>query len=139
MRTRRLRPWRPPLITVLLCLYLALEARRRLRARDDHRSRDEIIAQRSRDSTADFMQHGPRLWADRQTYVLARSGDGSRVLLGGVGGMGIGRMWAPAGPHVNDPTFAGAPVDDGVRDDFGENGRGELDVSWSAKPLRGLP
>lgn len=74
---------------------------------------------------ADLMQHGPRLWADRQGYVLFRSSDGSRVLLGGVGAMGIGRMWSDAGHAQNDPTFAEAPVDDDALDDFGENGRGE--------------
>lgn len=101
---------------------------RRRREADDEAglSRDQVMAKRSQESMADFMQHGPRLWVGRKCYVLFRSSDGTRVLLGGVGGMGIGRMWSDAGSHVqNDPTFADAPVDDDALDDFGENGRGE--------------
>lgn len=100
-------------------------ARRRAGA-DRGLSRDQVIAKRARASKRDFMEHGPRLWTGRQCYVVARSSDDERVLLGGVGGMGIGRMWSPASSGIRgDPTFAGAPVDDDAMDDFGDNGRGE--------------
>jgi hypothetical protein len=125
------RRWRPHPITVLtigVALAFALadaRARRRARPRGETGlTRDQIIAARARASTADFMRHGPRLWVDRQCYVVGRSSDGSRVLLAGVGAMGMGRMWAPTGSHASDPTFSGAPVDDDALDDFGENGRG---------------
>jgi hypothetical protein len=96
-------------------------------------SRDDEIEVRARHNASDFWEHGPRLSADRRTWIVAR-GDGM-VLRGGLGGFGIGRMWCrervdefihPNGsrtaPDSEDPTYADAPYDPDRPDDFGRRG-----------------
>ena len=80
------------------------------------------IEQAQRDNLAHFMERGPALSYAYTTYILARDVDGGRVLLGGLGSMGMGRMWVDERPEHRDypgyseaatfsPGSHGAPVE----------------------------
>jgi hypothetical protein len=56
---------------------------------------------------------GPRLTAAYQTYVAARDRARGQVLVGGLGAMGVGRMWVDERPeHARLPGYADAPEAD---------------------------
>ena len=42
---------------------------------------------------AHFMKHGPGLSYGYGTYVVAKDTVNGKVLIGGLGGMGVGQMW----------------------------------------------
>jgi len=84
-------------------------------------TRDEEIITRERANFAEFMEQGPGLRRSTRTWVIAR-GDGM-VLLGGVGGLGHGRMWVrDSASYSHDATYAEAPYAPGTPDDFGDTG-----------------
>lgn len=64
-----------------------------------------------------FMEDGPRLSWRYQTAYVAKDTKRNRVMVGGLGAMGIGRMWVEHGDH--DP-----PLD-------------EIDVPEVDSPVRG--
>ena len=54
---------------------------------------------------AAFIQDGPRMSTRYQTYVLARDRDKKMVLVGGLGCVGVGRMWMAESSCANmNPT-----------------------------------
>lgn len=65
---------------------------------------DEVIDHNLRD----VLENGPRLAFGRRTVVMAYDPEAQRVLLGGLGGMGVGTMWVGYNPGDHDVT--GAPV-----------------------------
>lgn len=59
----------------------------------DERTPDEIQAS----NIAEFMENGPGLrWGAYSTYVVARDDAQNMVLIGGLGAMGVGKMWGRA-------------------------------------------
>lgn len=73
--------------------------------------RDEEIARRAEHNMAEFMEKGPGLRWSTQTWVIAKDSTVRKVLVGGLGAMGVGRMWAESYDlhEENDPTFVDAP------------------------------
>lgn len=60
---------------------------------------------------------GPRLTASYQTYVVARDHVRNKVLIGGLGAMGVGRMWFPErSEHAQLPGYSDAPEADSTRE-----------------------
>lgn len=60
------------------------------------------------------------------TWTIARDRKRKRVLLGGVGFAGDGRMWVREFPQLNEeraPGYDDAPDDGSLRDDFGWTSR----------------
>lgn len=54
---------------------------------------------------------GDRLTSRLRSFVAGRSPDGSRVLLGGLGALGVGEMWFDWEPKYADyPGWDTAPV-----------------------------
>jgi hypothetical protein len=45
------------------------------------------------ENIAKFMQDGPRLRADYNVWIVKKDSPHNKVLLGGLGGMGVGQMW----------------------------------------------
>lgn len=95
--------------------------------------RERVIQDRAAASAADFWENGPRLSGNRKSYILARAtvvADGKEVemvLRGGLGAMGIGRMWGEAGGSITDETYADAPVNPDAFDSFGQTAQTEAD------------
>lgn len=53
----------------------------------------------------------PRLSYSAQAYVLARDPSKGRILLGGLGGLGVGQMWFNEDErHKEYPGYADAPA-----------------------------
>lgn len=58
-----------------------------------------------------FMERGPALSYAYQTYVVARQPSTGRILLGGLGAMGVGQMWFSEEPeHADYPGYAEAEL-----------------------------
>lgn len=69
------------------------------------------IERRAGVNAHDLEQNGPRNWYGRQTWIAGKSADGDRVLLGGLGAMGVGQMWFDATPlRRQDATYEQAPI-----------------------------
>lgn len=72
--------------------------------------RDEIIEERATHNLDEFVEKGPGLRRTTRHWIVARDDAEGYVLLGGLGGLGVGQMWAPAMDyHRDDPTYAEAP------------------------------
>lgn len=81
--------------------------------------REEIIQQRAHNNIAEFMDKGPGLRLTTRAWVIAKDPTNHRVKLGGLGGMGVGRMWFDeADWHREDPTYADAPIEDSTGKHF---------------------
>lgn len=64
------------------------------------------------ENVAKFMQDGPRLRRDYNTFVTARDPERKMVCLGGLGSMGVGTMWFEERPeHHNYPGYDDAPIE----------------------------
>lgn len=73
--------------------------------------RDEEIAERAADNLEAFMEDGPRLSTRIRSWVLAKDPEAGFVLNGGLGAMGVGRMWFPVSDYDReDETYAQAPI-----------------------------
>lgn len=76
---------------------------------------DEAIAH----NVADVFEHGPRLAFGRRTAALAIDREHKRVLLTGLGALGVGTMWIDyAWRDEEEPEWADLPE----RDSTGEFG-----------------
>lgn len=72
--------------------------------------RDELIEERQAHNLAETVECGPGLRHTTRTWVLAKDTEAGMVYVGGLGSMGVGRMWTKAFDRdVNDPTYAEAP------------------------------
>lgn len=70
-----------------------------------------------------LLEHGPGLRYDYGHYIVARCPGTSEVCLGGLGGMGVGRMWFTEEPsHANLPGYANAVIVS--KDNRGRHGLG---------------
>ncbi len=59
-----------------------------------------------------FLKHGPGLRKDYNVWVVARDPEAKRVLLGGLGGMGVGQMWfGEDDRHKEYPGYAEARIE----------------------------
>lgn len=56
---------------------------------EPHANADDVYAH----NIHDVMANGPRLSTTRRTAILAYDPDADKVLLGGLGAMGVGTMW----------------------------------------------
>ena len=57
-----------------------------------------------------FMEQGPGLSTQYLTFIVARDRAKKRVLVGGLGGMGVGEMWFNDDPHfAAKPGYENAP------------------------------
>ncbi len=64
-----------------------------------------------------MLRDGPRLRYDYNTWVEAKDTKSNKVLIGGLGGLGIGIMWFPMGKrHKKLPGFNEAPEKDAPPD-----------------------
>ncbi len=80
-------------------------------------TRNEEIARREASNAAEQAEHGPGLRYTTSTWIVAR-GDGE-VLLGGLGALGVGKMWvAETDRHREDPTYVDAPYEPRAEDDL---------------------
>lgn len=71
---------------------------------------NDEIEQLQADNIATFMAQGPGLRASYSTWVVARDRTRGRVMLGGLGGMGVGQMWSVASDrHESLPGWDDAP------------------------------
>jgi len=60
-----------------------------------------------------FLDHGPGLSAGYGIYVIAKCTSKKKVLLGGLGGMGMGSMWFDTASHHHQyPGWDKAPEQD---------------------------
>lgn len=56
------------------------------------------------------IQDGPRARTDYNVFVVARDRTARRVLIGGLGSLGVGQMWFPEQEqYVSYPGFENAP------------------------------
>lgn len=55
------------------------------------------------------LTNGPRLSFAYAIFVVGRDRGRERALLGGLGGLGVGRMWVSATMAATHPGFADAP------------------------------
>jgi hypothetical protein len=79
--------------------------------------RDDVIAARAENNFREFMARGPRISLAYKTWVIGRDRKRGRVLVGGLGGLGIGEMWEPDdGLQRHDPTYETAPEMDSTSD-----------------------
>lgn len=70
---------------------------------------DEIIAER-----------GPGLYYDIKSYILVKDTSRGMVMLGGLGGLGRGRMWRVTSESDKESSsYDEAPEMPGLEDDFG--------------------
>ena len=61
------------------------------------------------DNLKHFMEHGPGLSYAYGTFVVARDKERGKVLIGGLGGMGVGQMWVDETPaHKDYPGYEDA-------------------------------
>lgn len=67
---------------------------------------DEAIAH----NLADVFEHGPRLSSNRKHAEFAIDRANKRVLVTGLGAMGVGTMWCPY--ETEDPAWADLPEED---------------------------
>ena len=72
-------------------------------------NRDEIVADRAANNLAEFVALGPGLRHSTRIWVIAKDIAVEKMLLGGLGSLGVGRMWSPAEGWDEDPTYAEAP------------------------------
>ena len=73
-------------------------------------NREHIITERLATNLADVMDNGPRLSTLRSTWIKGKDTAAGKVLVGGLGCMGVGTMWSTASEHyLSDPTYADAP------------------------------
>lgn len=73
----------------------------------DDRTPEQVQA----DNLDHFMERGPALSYAYGTYVIARRPSTGEVLLGGLGGMGVGRMWFAESDDLKDrPGYADAEI-----------------------------
>ncbi len=71
---------------------------------------EDLVAAQSNANLADVLENGPRLNYTKRSFVVARDRHLGRMLLGGLGAMGVGQMWFDDdGSHKDDPTYADAP------------------------------
>ena len=68
------------------------------------------LASKLQHNLQDVLEHGPRLSYNRHTWILAKDPEVNRVFLGGLGGMGVGRMWLGDGGYLADPEYREAPT-----------------------------
>jgi hypothetical protein len=74
--------------------------------------KDRIEAAK-RNNAAVFMERGLGLDARYQTWIAARDRARNRVLLGGLGAMGVGQMWVEErDSHREYPGYDDAPEED---------------------------
>lgn len=68
------------------------------------------IEQLQAENIAKFMQDGPRLRVDYHTFIVAKDTKNRRLLIGGLGCLGVGEMWSEAWDEdKNKPGFDEAP------------------------------
>ena len=66
-----------------------------------------------------FLEHGPGLKYDYETWIIYKSEDGEMVFTGGLGGMGVGQMWCPASKEdKKSKEYKDAPVKKYLDDPF---------------------
>ncbi len=74
------------------------------------KDREEEITDRARKNMEEFLDRGPGLRYSTRSWVVGRDRTRKKVLLGGLGGIGVGQMWFDESPrHAEDSTFADAP------------------------------
>ena len=71
------------------------------------------IEQFQAENIENFLEHGPGLRYSYHTWIVAKDTVRKRVLLGGLGGLGVGEMWREEQPeHRKYPSYAEAPEKD---------------------------
>lgn len=56
------------------------------------------------------IRQGPRISKNYQQFIVARDRKNRRCLLGGLGGLGVGQMWAEDKPYMTTlPGYEDAP------------------------------
>jgi len=66
--------------------------------------------QKQKENTKIFMENGPGLRYDYNTWIVAKDSAHNKVLIGGLGGMGCGQMWAETEQrHKDNLEYAVAP------------------------------
>jgi hypothetical protein len=74
---------------------------------------EKTINQLAEENIADVLEHGPRLRTGQNTWIIARCP--GKVLVGGLGCMGVGTMWFDEQPfHKDRPGYAEAMWQDEV-------------------------
>lgn len=62
----------------------------------------------------DVLENGPGLRYSRNTWIVAKDPKRNRILVGGLGGLGVGQMWFDETPdHKNYPGYDEAPEAEG--------------------------
>jgi len=78
-----------------------------------------------------FMERGPGLWRDYNTWIVAKDPTHEKHLIGGLGGLGVGEMWVDTedADRMN-PEYVDAPVQDyrGLDNDALQNAIRETDL-----------
>jgi len=70
----------------------------------------KTIAQMQAENFDLVLRDGPRLRYDYNIWVEAKNTKNNRVLIGGLGSMGVGMMWLPMSErHKELPDFDDAP------------------------------
>ena len=112
----------------------------------------KTVEQCAKENIQTFMKHGPGLRMDYNRFVVARDRKNKRVLQGGLGGLGIGKMWIKDIECENLPGYNEAPEEDstggfgteclqdvleqGLKD-IAENARKESKLLHKRKPQNG--
>lgn len=66
------------------------------------------IKEKQKHNLKDFFENGPSL-QNKQSYILAKDSQKGFVFLGGLGAVGVGRMWtATTEKHKSHPEYAQA-------------------------------
>jgi hypothetical protein len=75
------------------------------------KAKKQTVAQAEANNMAVFLKHGPSLRKDYSTFVVARCPNDGRILIGGLGCMGVGQMWRPERPEDKDrPGYDDAEI-----------------------------
>ena len=84
--------------------------------------RGKTAAEQRSENLGIFFERGAGLYADYNTWIIARDRKRARVLTGGLGGLGVGEMWCVMNrADMESPDFADAPE----RDSWGGFGTGD--------------
>ena len=70
-------------------------------------------SQRQEENVDNFLENGPGLRYSYNTWIIAKDPELGKVLVGGLGALGVGEMWLDDKEYKEHPDYADAPIKKG--------------------------